>query len=232
MEANTSVTVKTPHWNRVNPERAKENNRLWHLANPHKKKEYRDKWRSENRDQLLALKRASYHRNKNKHKDAKRAKYKSDSARLSAERKAKYEKNKEAIREKNRLYWAARPERAKEIRQESRRKNRGAYLFYGITKNCKALGIELDITKEWIQERINVGACEMTGIPFDLSGKRSKYSPSVDRYDPKGSYTQDNCAVIIWFLNRAFSNVDKDEALDVFEAALRKKRPHIFRGAQ
>lgn len=60
--------------------------------------------------------------------------------------------------------------------------------------------------------------------------ERTARSPSVDRYDPSGGYTPENCKVIVWFLNRAFSNVKKEDALDIFEAALRKARPHVFGG--
>jgi hypothetical protein len=85
-------------------------------------------------------------------------------------------------------------------------------------------GWACDLTKEWFQERLKAGVCEMSGLPFDMESKRSRATPSVDRIDPNGPYTKANCRMIIWFLNRALSNLGDDYALMVFERVLEKRR--------
>lgn len=67
--------------------------------------------------------------------------------------------------------------------------------------NAKYHGGGCHLTIEWIIGKLKAGKCEMTGLPFDLNG--GPYGPSIDRIDSKKGYTEDNCRVIVWWLNRA-----------------------------
>ena len=82
-------------------------------------------------------------------------------------------------------------------------------LFNSSKNRSKTLGVDFDLTREWIAERLERGHCEVTGIPFVLEtgggkGHRTNsFSPSVDRIKQDGGYTQDNCQLVVWIYNRA-----------------------------
>lgn len=55
----------------------------------------------------------------------------------------------------------------------------------------------------------------MSSLPFSYS-KRSPNLPSIDRIDPKGPYTKENCRLILWWLNRALIDLGEEYAMQVF----------------
>jgi hypothetical protein len=63
------------------------------------------------------------------------------------------------------------------------------------------------LTEEWIQWQLDIGTCEISGIPFNTKdSKRTWDSPSLDRIDSTKGYSPENCRMILWCLNLAFSN--------------------------
>lgn len=64
-----------------------------------------------------------------------------------------------------------------------------------------------DLHKDWLRKRLEAGCCEATKIPFDFGARAAAapFSPSIDRIDNSKGYTQDNCRVVVWLLNRARS---------------------------
>src|SRR6202012_5673358 len=88
-----------------------------------------------------------------------------------------------------------------------RRKRRAKLFLHRAKKVCKKMGVECDLTEEWIQTRLDAGTCELSGIPFDFDGKKTPNSPSVDRKVAAGPYTKDNCRLVLWSINRALSNL-------------------------
>lgn len=63
------------------------------------------------------------------------------------------------------------------------------------------------ITLDFILKKLEIGKCEVTGIPFDFE-KHPVYSknpkaPSVDRINSKLGYTEDNVRLVIWQFNMA-----------------------------
>jgi hypothetical protein len=52
-----------------------------------------------------------------------------------------------------------------------------------------------------IQEQIDVGCCEVTGIPFDLTTPKAWNAPSLDQIVAGGGYTQENTRVVLYALN-------------------------------
>ena len=63
----------------------------------------------------------------------------------------------------------------------------------------------------------------MTGIEFDMSVSRSANSPSIDRINPAGPYTKENCRMILWSLNRALSNHGEEYMFDLFKRIFEKR---------
>ena len=91
---------------------------------------------------------------------------------------------------------------------------------------ARKLGLPCTLTKEWIEERLKGGVCEITGVKFDFKslGKgMRKYAPSLDRQNPKQGYTEENTRVVVWIYNLWKSTYSDNEVVEfakiVVEAA-------------
>lgn len=66
-------------------------------------------------------------------------------------------------------------------------------------------GLEFSITYERICYSLLIGACERSGIPFDLNPNgdtfRNPFAPSIDRIDSFKGYTPNNIQVVCNFYN-------------------------------
>lgn len=133
-----------------------------------------------------------------------------------------YQKYKERILKRAKEYCKKNPEWVLMHRERHRERNRHSVFWSRAKKSAKEQGVEFDLTKEWIKQRLDIGACEMTGISFDMKGKRTPDSPSIDRVIPGGNYTMDNCRIILWSLNRALNNWGEEYFLKIFQAMNKK----------
>lgn len=82
------------------------------------------------------------------------------------------------------------------------------------TKRAKQKGWKINITKDWIRERID--KCEATGIPFDNGYEgtfitMNPYAPSIDRIDSNKGYTMDNCRLVLTTFNSLKSSLSDYE---------------------
>lgn len=75
---------------------------------------------------------------------------------------------------------------------------------------AKKSGISCTITELWVQQRLDAGVCEKTGIRFVLDKLRHQFSPSLDKINPKIGYTPENTRMVIFMFNRAKSNFTDD----------------------
>jgi len=88
-------------------------------------------------------------------------------------------------------------------------KVRAQRLYGNAQKRAKAQGWPPpDFGSPWIEEKILVGACEVTGIPFDLVGQVSEtihaknpWVPSIDRIDSNQPYLKDNVQLVVFMYN-------------------------------
>ena len=71
--------------------------------------------------------------------------------------------------------------------------------------NSRARTTNHTITEDWIASVLNLGVCQVTGIPFEWSsGKgRQPFSPSLDQICPGKGYTPENTRIVIWMYNAA-----------------------------
>jgi hypothetical protein len=62
---------------------------------------------------------------------------------------------------------------------------------------------QVDITREWIKQRLDSGKCEATGIEFDIQRPWNPRTPSIDRIDSSKGYCEENCQLVILQYNLA-----------------------------
>ena len=98
-------------------------------------------------------------------------------------------------------------------------KYRATNLVSGSRHRAKRLGIDHDLTTDWVLTRLRAGVCEACGLPFEFpecdeggtGGPKNNWIPSLDRIDPCGGYTRDNVRVVVWCYNGAkASGTDAD----------------------
>lgn len=100
-----------------------------------------------------------------------------------------------------------------------RLENRASCLLKRAKHYAKKRKEPFDLTHEWIQERLDTGVCEVTGLPFTIaSGPRSPWTPSLDQINPREGYTQKNCRVVVWIYNTAKQNWSDAEVRQLAEA--------------
>lgn len=133
---------------------------------------------------------------------------------------------------------AANPEAAKTYRSSYYEKNRDKWLVYAaVTRHkdridpirrakrlctwtksrAKRMGLEFDLTAEWIYGLLAAGKCAVTGIEFVLTekdgGKKGTdpFAPSLDRIDPSKGYIKENVRMVSYIYNCAKSeHTDQD----------------------
>lgn len=104
-----------------------------------------------------------------------------------------------------------------ERRRPTHAERKARSIFNGIKSRYK----DTDLTYEWLLEKIQIGVCEVTGLPFRLGVQgqgRNPYAPSVDRIDPRQGYTLDNCQVVIWMYNAAKGNWSHEDVIEMAKA--------------
>jgi hypothetical protein len=131
--------------------------------------------------------------------------------------RAYYEQHKEEVIAKTCAWQKAHPDKVREYKAKSRCRVRAERPWQSILYCAKSravdLGIAFDLTTEWCFKTWT-GRCALTGEAFDLGPKINgrPFSPSLDRIDAKGGYTQDNCRFVLWAINR-FKSDGSDELM-------------------
>ena len=98
-------------------------------------------------------------------------------------------------------------------------------LYNAAKTRARNLGLEFDLTKEFIYKKLIEGHCEYTGIKFIMKGnsyKRLALSPSIDRKIPRHGYTKKNIAVVCWAMNGFKSSHTIEEIIPIAKAFLLK----------
>lgn len=131
-------------------------------------------------------------------------------------------------------YYAQNKERWAKYRQTNKAKqevdywHRSGKLNTWIRARAAKKGMEFDLTREWIADRMKIGECPVTGLPFDLTRQEgvrfNPFAPSVDRIDSGRGYTMDNCRLVVWIYNMAKSEWNDDVVLRFAKALAAKKQ--------
>lgn len=127
---------------------------------------------------------------------------------------------------KNSLAWMKRnKEQFNAYRKKYGRANRGYILVSTAKKRSLKRGhaFDLDQYKKEIQERIDAGFCELSGIPFDLLSGRTFASPSIDRIEPSKGYVYSNIRIVCNLMNMALGDWGEETLDAVITSWLRKR---------
>jgi hypothetical protein len=155
-------------------------------------KQYRRKYYAENKDRIYATNREWLLQNKET---------------MAEYYKEYYEAHKGLMYANNRK-WAI--------------ENRDSYHLISIKHRAKVKGVKCTINEDWIRTHREAG-CALTGAQFTTDRSTLSFdTPSVDRIDPNGGYTPDNCRMILLCLN-ALKHRGTDE--EMFEKLGLKKSP-------
>lgn len=98
-------------------------------------------------------------------------------------------------------------------------------LYHASVVHAKKMNLlhDHEITPKWIQEKINHGFCEVTGIKLELIEKsRHPWMPSIDKIDPEKGYTIENSRIVVWIYNAA-KNIFTDNDVMMMANALVNK---------
>lgn len=109
------------------------------------------------------------------------------------------------------------------------RGNPAKRLLWSCRLRARHQGCAFDLDEAWVQQRLDNGICEATGIPFALDpsqtgrgAARNFHTPSVDRIDPKQGYVKSNCRLVIWQFNLAKGPYSDRDVLLMARALVRR----------
>jgi len=107
-----------------------------------------------------------------------------------------------------------------------RRKNRAKDLVRHakMRSTKRGLPFDLDSHLDKIQERIDNGMCEVTGVQFNLEDGRTWDSPSLDRAEPGKGYVYSNLRIVCHAANSAMGDWGEQRIVDMAKGILAKRR--------
>jgi len=123
-------------------------------------------------------------------------------------------------------------DRSREYRNNTWR-GRAAELFRAAKSRAKVRGLEFNLDKKWIVDRLEAinFTCEVTGIPFALPlgdgssgiGFANRFGASLDRIDSSRGYTKDNVRIVTNRINVALGDLT-DAQFEQFAIGFLKSR--------
>jgi hypothetical protein len=104
-------------------------------------------------------------------------------------------------------------------------RGRAIALMSDARHSSKKRKLKIDISNDWVEEKLKKGVCELTGIPFDFSPSKNTYlnkcAPSLDRISSNKGYTKDNVRVVLCAVNTALGQYSDEEVLPILKAMVR-----------
>lgn len=98
---------------------------------------------------------------------------------------------------------------------------RAMYLRNCCKQRAKVRNMEFNLSKEVIIEKLRYGRCEVTGIVFQLGTlSNNPYSPSIDRVDNTGGYTDDNIQLVCAMYNFCKNEYTDDQVKEFIRIAV------------
>jgi len=193
------------------------NNKKYRENNHDRVVENQRRWRNENPDRIKAMKRADWVKHRDKYIAKQKAYTQLNREIICKKQAAYYLKNRDLINKKACEWQKNNPEKVIARREKFRLENRTSLMLARSKVSARMRKVKFDLTHDWFRVRLDAGVCELSGVQFDMVGKRTPNSPSVDRIKPKGDYTMDNCRIILWSINHALRDWGQDYLFDVFK---------------
>lgn len=135
-------------------------------------------------------------------------------------RRLDYDKNRRKRLEYNGKWNAANRDLIKKKNQEKLLsvEGRAKQLWLAARNRAAKKNLRFDICLPRVTVALLLGTCERTGIKFDLSppikSKINPFSPSIDKIDPYGDYTDNNIKVVCTAYNFAKNQMSDAEFLE------------------
>lgn len=102
---------------------------------------------------------------------------------------------------------------------------RAQQLFKAAKIRAKKKNIEIDISVEWIKNKLNLGYCELTKLKFDLNPSKNThmnpYAPSLDRINSDQGYTKKNVRVVLASVNTALGQYGEKTILPILKSMVK-----------
>ena len=132
-------------------------------------------------------------------------------------------------------YYARNREKWKEYDKVSKKKtstspwHKAGRLITWVRVRAARHKYEFDLTRDWAEQKLESGVCEVTGIEFNFSKESAgvrfnPFGPSVDRIYSNRGYTQDNFRMVVWIYNMAKSEWDDDTVLKMARKLVEKNQ--------
>lgn len=93
----------------------------------------------------------------------------------------------------------------------------------------KKLSFEIDLDFLLKKFETKEGRCELSGIEFDLKGKRNPFGLSIDRIDSGKGYTKDNVRLVCLMVNLSLNKFGDESFFKMCEAVINKRKERIFK---
>jgi hypothetical protein len=104
-------------------------------------------------------------------------------------------------------------------------RGRAIALMSDARHSSKKRKLKIDISNDWVEEKLKKGVCELTGIPFDFSPSKNTYlnkcAPSLDRINSNKGYTKDNVRVVLCAVNNALGQYSDEEILPILKVLVK-----------
>lgn len=115
--------------------------------------------------------------------------------------------------------------RKKKAENHQRTYFRAAMLMTSVVSRCRKGSLPLEITAQWIENILEKGVCQASGIPFDFgkhpSTRRNPFGPSVDQIVAGKGYTLKNSRIVLTALNLALCEWGVDTYVQIAQEVLR-----------
>lgn len=132
-----------------------------------------------------------------------------------------------ARREKEERYHARWPGKQKETSRSYYTRYPAVMLMRNARRRAKKNGVPFDLEDHMpaLQERLDGGVCEMTGLPFNLDNADGFWwdSPSIDRIKPELGYVYSNIRLVLYGMNAGMNRWGEDVLEKMVRAWLARK---------
>ena len=105
-----------------------------------------------------------------------------------------------------------------------RERRRGHALVSVARQRARDKSLPCTLNPHDVQNRVDAGRCELTGIPFNLKDGKTWDSPSLDRIDSKKGYTPENTRVVLYCVNVMANIWGANKIVEIANAIMDQRR--------